>query len=55
MAELPAKQAQYVAYAEKDSKARNIAAKIDELESKAVDPESVYWTIVDLTSLEPAQ
>lgn len=31
MADLPAKQAQYVAYAEKDSKARNIAASIDSL------------------------
>ena len=44
MAELPAKQAQYVAYAEKDSKARNIAAKIDELESKAVTTETIRFT-----------
>lgn len=41
MADLPAKQAQYVAYAEKDSKARSIAASVDSL-TAAVEHADYY-------------
>lgn len=39
MAELPAKQAQYVQYAEKDSKGRNIAGSIDEINNYLYEPD----------------
>lgn len=58
MADLPAKQAQYVAYAEKDSKARNIATKIDDidttiadLESKAVTTERIRLSAEDTATV----
>lgn len=38
MAQLPAKQDQYVKYAEKDSKGRNIADEVDNIEAKANAP-----------------
>lgn len=50
MAQLPAKQDQYVKYAEKDSKGRNIADEVDEVRGSIPEVKPIYCHPITLSN-----